>query len=471
MGDWTLFIPEITILVGALVAFIMSAVGVNPKAAWGVSVVMAIAGLVAVLLKIDAAGEPFFAGIYRVDSFSQTLKLGIVTGLLLTTLIAGGAGSFRESIRVDIPIFLFFSALGMMMLVSATELLTLYVALELSAYGLYILAALHLKQRRGSEAAAKYILFGAASSAVSLYGISLIFAAGRSTYLIEIAQTPVSPILIVGVFLALSGVLFKLAVFPFHAWAPDTYEGAPHEAVAFIGTASKVAAVGVIARLLMLVSSDERSLVAAMMILCVASMTVGNLAAMVQQDLKRLLAYSTVAHAGYLMIGLACMTELGVASAVFYVLTYVPVVFCAFVVVSVLGADGSNPTRASLAGLYQRSPLLLVTLLVGMFGLAGIPPTVGFAGKWFLFSAAIDSGYFWLALIGAVNATVSLYYYLSVIKEAILTPPDENAPAIRVPPAAALAAWIAIGLTLAIGFYPRWVWELAESAAKALVGG
>jgi NADH-quinone oxidoreductase subunit N len=471
MGDWTLFIPELTILAGALVAFAMSAFGASRAMTWGVSVVMAIAGVVATLTKINAAGEPFFAGIYNVDSFSQTLKLGIVVGLLLTTLLAGPAGSFRKSVRVDVPIFLFFSALGLMMLVSATELLTLYVALELSAYGLYILAALHVMQRRGSEAAAKYILYGAASSAVSLYGISLIFAASRSTYLREIADVDVSPILLVGVFLALSGVLFKLAVFPFHAWAADVYEGAPHEAVAFIGTASKVAAVGVIARLLMLVTNDERSIAAAMLILCVASMTVGNLAAMGQQDLKRLLAYSTVAHAGYLMIGLACLTQLGVASAVFYALTYVPVVMCAFVVVSALGADGSNPTRASLAGLYQRSPMLMTTLLVGMFGLAGIPPTVGFVGKWFLFSAAIDSGYLWLVIVGAVNATVSLYYYLSVVKEAILTPPDDNAPAIKVAPAMMLAAWLSMGLTLVIGIYPRWVWELAEGAAGALFGG
>ena len=470
MGDWTLFIPELTILAGAILAFAMSAIGVSRSLAWLIAVVMAIAGLVATVNKLDASGEPFFAGIYRVDSFSQVLKLGIVVGLLLTTIIAGPLGSFRKSARIDVPIFLFFATLGLMMLVSATELLTLYVALELSAYGLYILAALHMMQRKGSEAAAKYILFGAASSAVSLYGISLIFAATQTTYLSEIAQAEASPLLIVGVFLALSGVLFKLAVFPFHAWAADVYEGAPHEAVAFIGTASKVAAVGVIARLLMLVSTDERSLAAAMLILCVASMTVGNLAAMGQKDLKRLLAYSTVAHAGYIMIGLACMTQLGMASAVFYALTYVPVVFCAFVVVCVLGADGSNPTRASLAGLYQRSPLLLVALLVGMFGLAGIPPTVGFAGKWFLFSAAIESGYLWLVVIGAINATVSLYYYLSVVKEAILTPPDTDAAPIRVAPAAALAAWLAIGLTLVIGFYPRWVWELAESAGRSLLG-
>ncbi len=471
MGDLTLFIPEFVVLAGALLAFVLSAFGASQRLTWIASVLASIAALVAIIWKLDATGDPFFAGIYHVDAFSQTLKLGVVAGLLLTTLIAGRAGSFRAGIRVDIPIFLFFSALGMMMLASATELLTLYVALELAAYGLYILAALHTMQRQGSEAAAKYIIFGAASSAVSLYGVSLLFAASRTTYLVEIASTEPTPLLIVGVFLALSGVLFKLAVFPFHAWAPDTYEGAPHEAVAFIGTASKVAAVGVIARLLQLIGADDRTITTALFVCCVASMTIGNLAAMKQDDLKRLLAYSTVAHAGYLMIGLLCLSELGVASAIFYALTYVPVVFAAFLVIAVLGADGSNPTRAHLAGLYRRSPLLMTTILVAMFGLAGIPPTVGFAGKWFLFSAAIESGYLWLVLVGAINATISLYYYLCVVKEAILTPPADGAKPIKVSPAITLAAWISIALTLAIGIYPALVWDLADAAAKALLGG
>ena len=178
-----------------------------------------------------------------------------------------------------------------------------------------------------------------------------------------------------------------------------------------------------------------------------------------------------VAHAGYLMIGLLCLSELGVASAIFYALTYVPVVFAAFLVIAVLGAGGSNPTRAHLAGLYQRSPLLMTTILVAMFGLAGIPPTVGFAGKWFLFSAAIESGYLWLVLVGAINATISLYYYLCVVKEAILTPPADGAQPIKVSPAITLAAWISIALTLVIGIYPTLVWDLADAAAKALLGG
>ncbi|MCA9293973.1 MAG: NADH-quinone oxidoreductase subunit N [Phycisphaerales bacterium] len=469
MGALELFLPEATILLGAIVAFLLSVVGVRYRITWMCSMVMAALAGVTTAMHLGAHGQPFFPGIYTVDALSQLLKLGIVGGLFMTLLASGKLGSVRSNVRVDVPIYLMVSALGMMMLVSATELLTLYVSLELSAYGLYILAALHTMRRQGGEAAAKYILFGAASSAVTLYGISLVYGGTGSTYLSAIAATS-SPLELVGLVLALAGVLFKLAVFPFHAWAPDTYEGSPHQSATFIGTASKVAAVGVLARLIFLALPNKDELATVLLILCIASMTVGNLAAIVQRDIKRLLAYSTVAHAGYILIGLLCFSKLGVAAALFYVLIYVPIAFGPFLVVCVLGADGSNPTRASLAGLYHRSPLLALTLMVGIFGLAGIPPTAGFAGKWFLFTAAIEGQHFWLVVIAAVNVTISIYYYLSIIKDAYLTPSDDDS-AIRLSPASAVAACMSIAMVLVAGFYPRPLWELAEQAAKVLAGG
>jgi NADH-quinone oxidoreductase subunit N len=470
MGDLTLFLPETTILLGALLALTATCVRVPYAVVWTSSVLMAAAGVVVTALMLNAEGQPFFEGIYTVDAFSQSLKLGVVAGLLLTLLASGRPGSIRAWTRPDVPFFLFLSALGMMMLMSATELLTLFVALELSAYGLYVLAALHRSQREGSEAAVKYILFGAAASGVTIYGVSLLFGTTQTTYLDEVTRQLDSPLGLVGALLAISGVLFKLAVFPFHAWAPDTYQGAPHEAATFIGTASKVAAVGALARLLAIVGPEEPTVTNVLLVLCVASMFIGNLAAIVQQDFKRLLAYSTIAHAGYLMIGLACLTEAGVAAAIFYALIYVPMAFCAFLVVCVVGADGSNPSKASLAGLHARNPLIAASLMVGMFALAGIPPTCGFAGKWFLFSAAIDAGFFWLVLVGAINATVSLYYYLRVIREAYLAPPAAETP-IEAGPAASLAAWVGVALVVVAGFYPTPIWEMAERAAAALVGG
>ncbi len=467
MNQPMLFVPEFALLAGVLLLFACTALGASQRTTWLVSTLSALAVVVACLWGLGLDGEPFFPGIYRVDAFSQLFKLGVAVALALCVLISQQSASMRSLSRVDAHFFFFMSALGMMMLASATELLTLYIALELSAYGLYILAALHRHERIGGESAAKYILFGAAASAVSLYGISMIFGAAHSTYVAAVASSPMSPMLLFGIVLTLAGLLFKLAAFPVHAWAPDAYQGAPHEGAAFLGSASKVAAVAVLLRVLSLAGADAEQLQTMLLVISVASMTLGNLAAMVQKDFKRLLGFSAVAHAGYLLIGLAVLSPLGAASAIFYVLTYVPIILCAFIVVSAVSKHGRNPAIADLAGLYKRSPLLALVLLVAMFGLAGIPPTPGLAGKWFLFSAAIDAGFLWLVLVAAVNATVSLYYYLRVVKEAYLTPP-EGYEDIRLSPAFTMASVFAMLLVFFTGFYPGPVFQLAKEAAIAL---
>jgi NADH-quinone oxidoreductase subunit N len=312
----------------------------------------------------------------------------------------------------------------MMLLVSATELLTLYVALELTAAGLYAGVALSRRHAGGSEAGVRYVLYGAVASAITLYGISLIFGATGTTYLARIAQlqSDGNLVLTLGFVLLFAGLFFKLALFPFHFWAPDVYEAAPHQVVAFVGTISKVGAVGIIARVCMLMFSRPAGMVELLMVLSVASMTLGNLGALVQRDLKRLLGYSTIAHAGYLMLGYAAFSSLGFAAAIYYGVIYLALVHLVFVVICALGHDGSNPSLGSLAGLHRRSPLLALMLLTSMFGLAGIPPTSGFVGKWFLFSAALEREYFVFVLIAAINSTVALYYYLQVIKAAYLVP-------------------------------------------------
>lgn len=484
MDDFLLFLPEAAALIAGLIGLILAASSASYRVVWAISVALGGVVLTATAMSLDASGSPFFAGIYQVDTFSQVLKLGIAGGLFLTLLCGGDLGSVRPKVRTDVPFFLLVSTAGMMMLVSATELLTFYVALELSAYGLYILAALNRAQRESSESAAKYILFGGAASAVSLFGISLVFGATRTTYMADIltivaGMSPSqTPLLIVGVLLVLASLFFKLGVFPFHSWAPDTYQGAPHQAAAFIGTVSKVAAVGVLLRVLSLVDPDANNshITEVLLVLCILSMTVGNLAALVQRDLKRLLAYSTVAHAGYIMIGLLSASATGTAAAIFYALIYVPMTFCPFLVICVLGKDGDNPTMDSLRGLHRRSPFLAAILLIGMFGLAGIPPTPGFAGKWFLFAAAIEaSGYlYWLVLIAAVNATISLYYYLQIVRAAYVSPKgedgDEPDEPVVISPAYKVAGVLTLAAVTVLGFFPRPVWDWALEAAYALIG-
>ncbi len=447
-----------------------STVGFKPRAA----TMLAALALSAAVWGLGQSGEPFFPGIYTVDAFSQLLKIGLALGLLLALLASADLEDLRREGREDLPTFLFLGTLGMMLLVSATELLTLYVALEMSAYSLYVLVGLGDRPGKGAEAGVRYVVQGAVASGLTLFGLSLVYGLAGTTDLADIAHLSTSlaatPLGILAILLLLSGLLFKLAAFPFHAWVPDVYEGASHPVAAFVGTASKVAAVGVLARAATLVWDTPATFSGILAVLSVLSMSFGNLAALGQGDLKRLLGYSTIAHAGYVLIGLSAFTESGAASAIFYGMVYVPIAFSAFLVVVAVGRDGSNPGLDALGGLWRRSPLMALVLLVGMFGLAGIPPTSGFAGKWFLFTSAIErgGGGFWLVLIAAVNATISLYYYLQVVKAAWLAPGRQDAPALQLSPALKLAGALAIVGVLGSGLFPGPLWSLAQEAAQAL---
>ncbi len=466
-----LFLPETVLLLSALLLFAASVMGSSAHERNQLSVLLAAGVAACCAMTIGASGQPFFPGIYEVDLFSQLAKLGIAVGLLLTMMLSEELKTVRPGLRADVPFFMFVAAAGMMMLVSATELLTMYVTLELSAYAMFILIASHRSQHRGTEAGIKTILYGAAASAITLYGLSLIFGMTGSTYIADIRGSDVTsrPLFYMGLVLTLSGFLFKLAVFPFHAWAPDAYEGAPDEVVTFVGTVSKLAAAAVLLRVTTFVWTDPGELTTVFFVLATLSMTIGNLAALRQNDLKRLLAWSTVAHAGYMMVGMYAFTSTGAASVLFYGIVYVAMGFAAFLVVCVLGQSGENPTLKSLAGLHKRSPLLALVLLTAMFGLAGIPPTPGFAGKWFLFSAALERGQFVLVLIAAANATVSLYYYLIVVKAAFLDECDDESK-IELPGFTRLAGIATLIAIAFLGILPGPLWDLATGAAEALLG-
>jgi NADH-quinone oxidoreductase subunit N len=475
MHGFTLFLPETIVLVGALAVFIASVANRGLGMVRALALVASLGALAATLATIGASGEPFFPGIYRVDLFSQLVKSGLLFGLFVVLLVGRGLETIRADARVDTPLVLMLSTVGMMMLTSATELLTFYVALELSAYGLYVTVALHRDRKPGSEAGAKYVLFGAVASAATLYGLSLVMGTAGSTYLAAIADVVAggggSLLLTVGLVLVFAGLFFKLAVAPFHFWAPDVYEAAPHEVVTFVATVSKLAAVAVIARLTALAGlATPTGFVWIFGVLAVASMTLGNLAAIAQRDVKRLLAYSAIAHAGYMLLGYGALTEIGLAAAIFYGIVYLAITLLTFVVVCALGEDGSNPSIEGLGGLWQRSPLLALLLLVAIFGLAGIPPTAGFAGKWFLFSAALESGHFALVLIAAINSTVALYYYLLVIRAAYLAPAEGRPPLVP-RPRYVIAGTLAAVVVLVAGVYPGPLWALAREASARLVLG
>ncbi len=311
--------------------------------------------------------------------------------------------------------FLGVSALGLMILASAVELITIYLGMEIASYSLYAVIPLRREEGRAAEAGIKYILFGAAATALALFGLAYLVMAQHTTYLAGLAQKPfgfaAAPLGVIGLTLFMAGLFYKLALFTFHFWCPDVYDGASNETAAFVATLPKLGAVAVLIRLAALVQGTGE-VATVLAVLGALSMTFGNLAALTQRDLKRMLGYSSVAHAGYIMVGLAAGSAGGLAAAGFYSLVYLLMNLACFWVVCRLAEDGRNLVLDDLDGLYRQSPLWAFTRAVAAFSLVGLPPTAGFMGKLFLLSAAWGRGYDWLVVVAALNTAISIYYYL-----------------------------------------------------------
>ena len=432
------------------------------------------AGVVICLISIRLEGSLFFNA-YQVDFFSQLFKVLLSLGLFLVICLCPNLTAIKAQYHPEFYLLLFMCTLAMMLLVSSVHLLTIYVALELSSYSLYILVALKRGRGLGIEAGIKYFLVGISASALMVFGLALLYGTTQATYLKDItAVIPAvmaNPAVMLGLLLALSGFFFKLAIFPFHFWAPDVYRGAANQVTAYIATASKVAAIALLVRMVALTGRIEANtyLVHVLVTLSIVSMTVGNLAAIVQKDINRLLAYSTVAHAGYVSIGILSMNPTGYSSAIFYAVALLLMKYTAFLVVVKVTDDNRNLQIDQLAGLHQRSPLLAMALMVSIFSLAGIPPTIGFTGKLFVFVAAMERGYFTLVLIAMINVVISLYYYLLVIKAAYLTEPDKEMPELRISPAIKVLSGALIAAIVTVGIFPTYVLRLAEAASRALM--
>jgi NADH-quinone oxidoreductase subunit N len=463
-----LFGPELYYLGLAFVIFLFS-LRRTPQVEreYTITVVLAGLGVLVTLLCLCQQGDLFFKA-YRVDLFSQIFKAALALGLFLVLMISRNIPHIDERFRAEFYLFLTTCTLGMMMLTSSVELLTIYVSLELSSYSLYILVPLRRGDGIDVEAGIKYLFIGAVSSGFMLFGLSYIFGAAHSTYLADIIQAMPqllqSPIGLVGLILAMAGFFFKLSVFPFHFWAPDVYQGGANQVVTFIATASKAVAVALIIRLAALGVSSGYSFAQVLMVLSIISMSLGNLVALIQRDFKRMLAYSSIAHAGYVLMGIVGLQEAGFTSAIYYALAYLIMNFTVFMVLSEVASDGRDLKIAELAGLWRRSPLLSLSLILGVFALAGVPPSIGFTGKLLLFTSAMNSGYFWLVLIGAVNGTLSLYYYLKVVYAAYFM--DSDLPPIQLSLSTRLLNYALCATILVFGVAPNSIIELARAAVK-----
>ncbi len=365
------------------------------------------------------------------------------------------------------------ATLGMMVMAGGIDLISLFIGLETMAVSFYILAGFIKPNQRSNEAAVKYFLLGAFSLGILLYGMSLIYGLSGTTNLrvmaagFEAIQN--DPRLVLAVILLVAGVGFKIAAVPFHMWAPDVYEGAPTPITAFLSVGSKAASFAMLIRIfvegLPAMSADWRLL---FWVLSIATMTIGNVAAVTQTNVKRMLAYSSIAHAGYVLIGIVVGTSRGITATLVYLMIYAFMQLGAFAVVVLLRrADVQGDELKDFSGLAFRSPFAAFAMLLFMLSLGGIPPTAGFMGKFWLFSAAIDAHYYWLALIGVLNSAISLYYYVRIVVFMYLkneTTGSEPAAG----PALSLVLAVAVAATLVLGVYPRLLFEVAESSARTL---
>ena len=466
------FLPELVLAAGVLVLFLLSLGTRREAAGWWWSLAAGLGALVACVFN-GGVRETLFDGAYRVDAFSQVLK-GILSIVYVFLVIAGGdLRDVREDIRSEYRFLLGVSVLGFQLVVSCLDLLALVVSLEMASFPLYLAVATRREregQRNQMESAIKYMMFGVAANAIMLFGLGYLFGLTGTTSLPLMAERlrPLTetPLALVGLGLAFAGLFYKLAVLPFQFWTPDVYQGASNETAGVIASLPKVGAAALMIRWLSLAAPDSVTIPTLLSWLAVGSMFYGNLIAMAQRDFKRMLGFSGIAHAGYAMLGFVALDQAGGAAAVFYMVSYALMVMACFLVIGRVSEDGQNVPITALAGLHRRSPLLAVTLLVGVFGLAGIPPFAGFMGKLALFTSAFERGHGWLVVIAVVNAAIAVYYYLGVMREAFFGDAG-GTPPIRLDLATQVLCGVLVTAVVLLGVMPTRVLEMLTAAMAA----
>jgi len=429
-----------------------------------------------------AAGLAILLAIERVGDFTRFDQPGLLKGQAspgghLVTWSLSDAQHRRHRVTDRAGAYyalLLLATAGMQALTIASDFMTIFLGVEILSLALYVLVGFNPREARSAEAALKYFLLGAFASGFLLYGIALIYAATGATNLDQIARhllvmsmpLPFAPLLPVGVGLLLVGFGFKVALVPFHMWTPDVYQGAPTPVTAFMSVSTKAAAFAALIRVLAALTSHDRPWLLALAALAVLTMTLGNLAALRQSSLKRMLAYSSIAHAGYLLTGLAAGNSQGTQGALYYLLAYTFMNLGAFaVVLAVQRREENDVTVEQVTGLAGRQPALAALMAIFMFSLAGIPPLAGFFGKLYVFKGAVDAGLAWLAIVGVLNSAIGAYYYLRVTVQMYMAGEGET-----VASKIAWPVWVTVVLaaagTVALGLW-QWPWMQQITAAVA----
>ena len=447
-------LPELALVALAGVVMTMDvALAENRKRLLGLTTAVGSFVIIALaLLFSQPTGELIWGGMIRNDMAAFVFRLVFIFSGAITALLSLDVKGVAH--KGDYYAIMLGAVVGMCFMALAADVIMLYLAVETAGIAGYVLAGYVHRDDRSAEAGLKYFLFGAATSAVMLYGLSLLYGFTGETNLNAIATVLASgevalAAIVVTAVLIVVGVGFKMAAVPFHFWAPDVYEGAPTPVTAFVSTASKTAGFAVLMRVFITGLTASGAWLPMLVALAAVSMTLGNLLALAQTNIKRLLAYSSIAHAGYALVAFVAYSELGMAAMVYYLMAYVVTNLAAFGVVILVARSAGSDEIARYAGMSRRSPYLALAMLVAFLSLAGMPPLAGFFGKFYVFAAAVNAGLVWLAFVGVLNAIVGLYYYLAVLKVVYVSPAPEGAAAVEVPRAYGFALVVlSVGIIL-----------------------
>lgn len=475
MSMWSTFAPALPEIALAVISMALLMLGVFLRNRVDEVVnTLAVLGLAVVAVLVLMTGEPgeAFGGVFVVDALAKVMKLLVLFATAVAIVMSVNFLKQEKIARFEYPILMLLSALGMMAMISANGLIALYLGLELQSLALYVLAAMNRESVRSSEAGMKYFVLGALASGLMLYGASLVYGFSGATSFTAIAEALKSGGnigLIVGLVFVLAGLAFKISAVPFHMWTPDVYEGAPTPVTAFFAAAPKIAAMTVIMRVLYeafpAVSEQWRQVVVFMSI---ASMLLAAFAGLAQNNIKRLLAYSSIGHMGFALIGLAAGGPEGLRATVFYLIVYLLLNIGAFAVVIAMRREGRAVEDIDdYAGLANTNPGMAFTLAVALFALAGIPPLAGFFAKYFVLLAAIRADLVGLAIVGVLSSVVAAAYYLRIIKVMYFDEPKGEVA--EMPFELKMVAALSVLFALAYVVWPQPVVQLAQAAIRPLL--
>ncbi len=486
-GSYAATAPMILLLVAALILPAVHILGKNRTATWIVALVFTIASMAINLAMLTDSFVGETLGVYQYNAYTGLMVLLFQIVLFLAILVSNAS---TEVTRLHVGAYyalLMGASTGMMFVAGSTDLLTIFVGVELTSISSYALVSMKRNDSRAAEAAVKYVIVGGLSTALTIYGISMVYGLTGTTDIASIAyQTSITGMnwmLAVGLVCMVAGYGFKIAAVPFHMWAPDVYEGSATPISMFLATGSKKMGLSVFFQIFIVmfvagttmcaICGDEVRYLFA--IIAAFTMTVGNVVAIAQNNIKRMLAYSSIAQAGYILIALVVMNEYALSAGLFHMFTHVFMKGGAFLIVGALICAGIGEKISDYKGLAKRSPFLAAAMLLFLFSLAGIPPLAGFTSKFFLFNAAlgadgaVTSQWAWLAFIAILNSAISLYYYARVVK-AMYIEKGSSEEKIKIPKPFLAAIVICVVFVIVLGVYPQLIFDYCESAASALLG-